>query len=211
MERTQCSMLHNMLHFSVENSSTVNGNRVISNLRCFGPWLPPDFHEILPFSYSKRSTLPQSSHFLITSLNLVIRAQSLPGPKPWPGSYVDIGTQMRCRSQVGEGLTMLSVLLDLKLPVLVTCQLLHHQLMTDDTNTVYTVLVRCKAISEKLGQTYTVISFDQAFYCRAKEVVWGKGYEFENVIVRLGGLHTAMNFMKAIGQHMDSSVLRCMS
>ena len=31
-----------------ENSSTVNGNRVIGKQRCFGPSLPPDFHEILP-------------------------------------------------------------------------------------------------------------------------------------------------------------------
>ena len=37
----------------------------------------------------------------------------------------------------------------------------------DDMNTVYTVLVRYKAIS----WTYTVISFDHALHCRAKEVV----------------------------------------
>ena len=78
----------------------------------------------------------------------------------------------------------------------------------DDMNTVYTVLVKCKAISEKLGQTYNVISFDQALYCRPKEVVWSKIDELENVIVRLGGFHTAMNFMKAIGHHMDCSGLR---
>ena len=43
----------------------------------------------------------------------------------------------------------------------------------DDMNTVFTV--RCKAISKKLGQTYTVILFDHALYCRAKEVDWIKG------------------------------------
>ena len=45
----------------------------------------------------------------------------------------------------------------------------------DDMNTVCTVLDRYKVITERFGQTYTVILFDQALYCRAKDVVWSKG------------------------------------
>lgn len=78
----------------------------------------------------------------------------------------------------------------------------------DDMDTVFTVLVRCKAISERLGQRHTIVTFDQALYCRAKEICWLKPDQFENVIVRLGGFHTLMNFMKCIGQHMDSSGLK---
>lgn len=77
----------------------------------------------------------------------------------------------------------------------------------DDMNTVFTVLAKCKAVSQKLDQTYTVITFDQALYCRAKEMVWSHPDEFQNVIIRLGGFHIAMNFMKAIGQYMESSGL----
>lgn len=82
------------------------------------------------------------------------------------------------------------------------------QAKADDPDTVYTVLARCKYISESLGQKYTVVTFDQAIYCKAKEIVWMKGNEFRNTIIRLGGFHIIMNFMKAIGQHLDGSGLK---
>jgi hypothetical protein len=78
----------------------------------------------------------------------------------------------------------------------------------DDMDTVYTILSRCKYISESLGQQYTIITFDQALYCRAKEIVWLKEDEFDKTIIRLGGFHTAMNFMRAIGEHLESSGLK---
>jgi hypothetical protein len=78
----------------------------------------------------------------------------------------------------------------------------------DNMDTVNTVISRCKSSSEKLGQKHTIITFDQALYCRAKEQVWLHEKQFANVIVRLGGFHTTMNFMKAIGQHFESSGLR---
>ena len=61
---------------------------------------------------------------------------------------------------------------------------------------------------KKLGQTYTVITFDQALYCRAKELIWFHQEDFVDVIIRLGGFHTAVNFRKAIGQYMDASGLK---
>ena len=69
-----------------------------------------------------------------------------------------------------------------------------------DMDTIHTVLVRCQAITKKLGQA-DVITFDEALYCKAKELVWHKPDQFANVIVRLGGFHIAQNFLRAIGQH----------
>ena len=53
-----------------------------------------------------------------------------------------------------------------------------------------------------------VNTFDQALYCRAKELIWLHQEDFVDVIIRLGGFHTTMNFMKAIGQYMDASGLK---
>ena len=68
-----------------------------------------------------------------------------------------------------------------------------HSLLTKWTlRTRY--LLDAKPFLAKLGQTYTVITFDQALYCKAKEVVWCNKDEFENVMIRLGGFQTSMNF-----------------
>ena len=58
-----------------------------------------------------------------------------------------------------------------------------------------------------MGQIFTVITFDQVLYCRAKELIW-LHLDFADVKIRLGGFHTAMNFMKAIGQYMEASGLK---
>ena len=52
----------------------------------------------------------------------------------------------------------------------------------DDMDTVFTVLSRCQAITEKLGQKHTIITFDQALYYRAKEICWLKHTQFGNVM-----------------------------
>ena len=67
----------------------------------------------------------------------------------------------------------------------------------DDIDTVYTVIARCKRISETLGH-HTVITFDQALYYKAKELVWLKPAELQDVIVRLGRFHTAMTSYKKL-------------
>ncbi len=62
-------------------------------------------------------------------------------------------------------------------------------------------------ISRKLNQNNTVITVDQALYCKLKEVVWLKREDFETVVIRLGGLHILMDYLKCIRTHMDSSGL----
>ena len=72
--------------------------------------------------------------------------------------------------------------------------------------TLNTVIIRCKYIAESLGQQHVVITADEALYSRLMELKWSQdGYTF--LIPRLGGLHTAMNFMKSIGQHLQSAGL----
>ena len=62
-----------------ENSSTVNGNKIIGKQRYFGPSLPLDFHEIQPSGYTnkKRHVFPLLD---LDWLYLVMSAQSRLGP-----------------------------------------------------------------------------------------------------------------------------------
>lgn len=70
------------------------------------------------------------------------------------------------------------------------------------------VIPRCMDITKHLGQKNTVITVDQALYCKLKELVWLKDPVFSTVVVRLGGgLHIALNFLKCIGHHMESAGL----
>lgn len=81
------------------------------------------------------------------------------------------------------------------------------QAPADDNDSVTTVLNRFISINEKLGQKYTILIADQPLYSRAKELVWAQPMLYGNVIVMFGGLHILFNFLKAIGQHMESSGL----
>ena len=76
-----------------------------------------------------------------------------------------------------------------------------------ELDTLTTVIKRCIYISSKLGQKYAVLTVDQALYCKLLELKSAIP-EFKEVLIpRLGGLHISLNFLKAIGQHMQSSGL----
>ena len=74
-----------------------------------------------------------------------------------------------------------------------------------DLDTVWTVILRCQRMSSALGIRNTVITFDQALYCKAKEIVWLKPKECKDVVIRLGAFHTAMVYLNVIGQHITDS------
>lgn len=76
-----------------------------------------------------------------------------------------------------------------------------------DLDTLNTVVNRCLHISRELGQFYTVITVDQALYFKLMDLKWSKEEYQEKLIIRMGGLHIAMNFLKAIGTHMEGSGL----
>ena len=62
-------------------------------------------------------------------------------------------------------------------------------------------------VAERFGQAYTVITVDQALYCKLMEMKWRFPEFNEKLIVRLGGLHISMSFLKVIGKHMSGSGL----
>ena len=76
-----------------------------------------------------------------------------------------------------------------------------------ELDTLNTVVKRCMAISSHFGQEHTVLTVDQALFCKLMELKWSVEEYQDKLIPRLGGLHTAMNFLKAIGDHMAGSGL----
>ena len=74
-------------------------------------------------------------------------------------------------------------------------------------NTLNTVVKRCMAISSHFGQEHTVLTVDQALFCKLMELKWSVEEYRDKLIPRLGGLHTAMNFLKDVGDHMAGSSL----
>jgi hypothetical protein len=76
-----------------------------------------------------------------------------------------------------------------------------------DLDTLNTVVVRCKHVARKLGQHHVVLTVDEALFCKLMELKWAKDEYQDFLIIRLGGLHTAMNFLKVIGKHIQSSGL----
>ena len=74
-------------------------------------------------------------------------------------------------------------------------------------DTLNTVVKRCLAIANDIGQEYTVITVDQALYCRLMELKWCVLEYRTKLIPRLGELHVSMNFLKAIGHYMEGSGL----
>ena len=77
-----------------------------------------------------------------------------------------------------------------------------HQL-----DTLHTVVLRCKHIARQLGQQHVVITVNEALFWRVMEFKWAKPEYQDFLIVRLGGLHIAMNFLQIIGKHVQGSGL----
>jgi hypothetical protein len=58
-------------------------------------------------------------------------------------------------------------------------------------------------LSLHFGKQHIVITVDQASFCKLMELKWSVQEYKDKIIHRLGSLHTAMNFLKAIGYHMS--------
>ena len=72
-----------------------------------------------------------------------------------------------------------------------------------ELGTLNTVLQRCISIADHLGHDYIVLTVDQALYCKLLELKWSNEIYQRRIVLKMGGLHIAMNFQKAIGQHMS--------
>lgn len=66
-------------------------------------------------------------------------------------------------------------------------------------DTLQTVLQNCQAMTKKIGEKCTVITFDEQLYCKAKMLQWDKD-SCKDLVIMLGGFHTQMNFSKMLGQ-----------
>ena len=66
---------------------------------------------------------------------------------------------------------------------------------------------RCRAVALALGQDYVVVTVDEALYQRLLPLKWAHADLQEWLIVRLGGLHIALNFLGVIGRHVEGSGL----
>ncbi|CAG9818890.1 unnamed protein product [Phaedon cochleariae] len=74
-----------------------------------------------------------------------------------------------------------------------------------EIETLTTVLQGCIALGNSLGYKYISLTADQQLYCKLLE--WSSPEFKERFILRMGGLHIAMNFLHTIGQHMAGSGL----
>ena len=76
-----------------------------------------------------------------------------------------------------------------------------------ELDTLHTVVQRCKHIATSLGQHYVVLTVDEALYCKLMEPKWAKVDYQDFLIVRMGGLHISLTFLKVIGKHIQSAGL----
>ena len=62
-------------------------------------------------------------------------------------------------------------------------------------------------MTDKLRQTYVVLTVDEALYCKLMMLKWTTADYQESLIVRRGGFRTIKNFLKILGRHMQSTGL----
>ena len=76
-----------------------------------------------------------------------------------------------------------------------------------DPQTMYTCLLKTKKLTEATGQAYAVITADQQLYRVALHIQWYDPATFQNVHLRLGGMHLLMSYVGCVGTLMDNSGL----
>ncbi|CAH3174764.1 unnamed protein product [Porites lobata] len=76
-----------------------------------------------------------------------------------------------------------------------------------DVNTLNTVVQRIMQVAESFNQKHVVLTVDQALFPLLMELKWTLPEYKDTLIPRLGGLHTSMNFLKVLGQHIQDSGL----
>ena len=77
-----------------------------------------------------------------------------------------------------------------------------------ENDTLWTVMMRALQIShaKNPGQS-TVLTFDEQLYCKAKELQWKNPEICKQLVLRLGGFHILLNYLKVIGKHFKDSGL----
>ena len=76
-----------------------------------------------------------------------------------------------------------------------------------EPDTMYTAMVEAQRLTNQTGQVYTIFTNDQQLYRVVVHVTWVHPNRFMNFIPRLGGMHTLMNFIGAVGSLMADTGL----
>lgn len=74
-------------------------------------------------------------------------------------------------------------------------------------STLCTVMKLAQNICNTLGQCESVITFDLAFYAKAKQLQMKYPEEFKNTVIRMGGFHIALNYFSLLGRKYANSGL----
>ena len=70
-----------------------------------------------------------------------------------------------------------------------------------------TALCKAQQITSDRGQDYIVFTADLQLYRVAVNILWAYPEQFDNVVIRLGGMHTLMSFIGSIGSLMAENDL----
>ena len=80
-------------------------------------------------------------------------------------------------------------------------------MMPSDPDTIMTALRQAQQITSDRGQDYIVFTADLQLYRVAVNILWAYPEQFDNVVLRLGGMHAEMSFIGSIGSLMAESGL----
>ena len=70
-----------------------------------------------------------------------------------------------------------------------------------------TTMVEFQRLTNLTRQVYTIFTNDQKLYRTVVNVTWTYPAQFQNFILRIGGMHTLMNFAGAVGVLMSDTEL----
>ena len=74
-----------------------------------------------------------------------------------------------------------------------------------DPDTMMTAMMKVQELTSRTGQNFSVLTCDQQLYRVAVKVSWSYPSRFQNMYLRLGGMHALMSFVGAIGSLMAES------
>ena len=80
-------------------------------------------------------------------------------------------------------------------------------MVPSEPDTIMTAMNEAQKLTLSTGQAFTLFTNDQQLYRVAVHVLWVYPEKFPNFIPRLGGMHTLMSFVGAVGTLMCNSGL----
>jgi hypothetical protein len=71
--------------------------------------------------------------------------------------------------------------------------------------TIFSAMIKAKVATERTGQPFVVFIADQQLYKIAVHIMWENHTLFNNVHLRLGGMHLLMSYVGSVGSLMAGS------